>query len=88
MAAAALLLSRRGAAAICTRGGVALLGARRLSSAAVPPSAERIDAAHLPLLSIIGAPNAGKSTLFNRLTRVQSSFRAFRPQSLVTVCAR
>lgn len=38
----------------------------------------------LPLLTIVGAPNVGKSTLFNRLVRSETSYTSFRPRALVS----
>ena len=40
-----------------------------------------------PLLTIIGAPNVGKSTLFNRLVKSETSYTSFRPRALVSPIA-
>lgn len=37
-----------------------------------------------PLVAIVGAPNAGKSTLFNRLSNRTSGVAAFQPRALVS----
>ena len=40
-----------------------------------------------PLVAIVGAPNAGKSTLFNRLVEKGPGLAAFRPRALVSPMA-
>ena len=52
---------------------------RSLSSNAPP-----VPIHELPLLTIVGAPNAGKSTLFNRIVHAETSFASFRPRALVS----
>ena len=57
---------------------------RRLSTDSDVVREAALRSAALPLLTIIGAPNVGKSTLFNRLVRDETSYTSFRPRSLVS----